>query len=222
MSVIEMRPPRALLPEIVERCRTIIIGGAIADAERVCLSTEGSMSSKPSIKDLKMGDADAWRWFVDEFGGPINGYARRLGHPDPDEVSGATFEAVARRIASFEGGHRELRSFVFSIAHARIVDEIRRRTARPTTELQSDVEDSTASRFVGETDDLLGRALTSLTDEQRHLLHLRYTVGLSTRETSKAVGKSEVATRVALSRTISRLRNTMATLAVADDQETAR
>lgn len=218
MSVIEVSLPRVLIPRVVDRCRTIIVSGH----DRVPVTTEGSMSSKPSIKDLKMGDAEAWRWFVDEFGGSINGYARRLGHPDPDEVSGATFEAVARRIASFEGGHRELRSFVFSIAHARIVDEIRRRSIRPTTELRSDLAESSMPQIGTDTDDLLGRALTELTDEQRHLLHLRYTVGLSTRETSKVVGKSEVATRVALSRTISRLRNTMAMLAVADEQEIAR
>lgn len=203
---------------VVDRRRTIIVRAH----DRVPVTTEGSMSSKPSIKDLKMGDADAWRWFVDEFAGPINSYAHRFGHPDPDEVSGATFEAVARRMASFEGGHRELRSFVFSIAHARIVDEIRRRNSRPTTELRTDVAESPMSQFVIDNDDLLGRALTALTDEQRHLIHLRYTVGLSTRETSKVVGKSEVATRVALSRTISHLRNTLATLAVADEQETAR
>jgi len=39
------------------------------------------------------------------------------------------------------------------------------------------------------------------------MLELRYVVGLSTRETAKAIGKSEVATRVALSRAFAKLKD---------------
>lgn len=204
-----------LVPVGPSGSRTIIGRGdrRVADGERSfaasCIESLRFMTTKPSIKDLKSGQADAWRWFVSEFSGPINGYARRMGHPDPDEVAGATFETVARRIGTFEGGHREFRSFVFSIAHARIVDELRRQSVRAASDVrfvESATDDPAA---ITEVDERLARAMTHLSEEQRHLLHLRYTVGLSTRETSRAVGKSEVATRVALSRTMSRLRDLM-------------
>ena len=168
-------------------------------------------SDRPSIAELKRGDSRAWRWLVDEFGPAVGGYAKKFGHPDPEEVTGSTLETIARRIAKFEGGHRELRSFVFSIAHARIVDDVRKRARREVVSVDWDREPSSVSPDVeieSSDPDLLA-AIESMPSELKHMLHLRYVQGLSTRETAKAIGKSEVATRVALSRGISKLRGLM-------------
>lgn len=164
---------------------------------------------RPGMSDLRRGDADAWRWFVDEFATAVTGYAKKFGHPDPEEVTGSTFETIARRIAQFEGGHRELRSFVFSIAHARIVDDVRKRGRRRMIDVDWANQPSEASHdeIIGESDPELLAALELMPDELRHMLHLRYVEGLSTRETARAIGKSEVATRVALSRGLGRLRS---------------
>ena len=169
-------------------------------------------TGRPSIADLKRGDSRAWRWFVDEFGPALGGYAKKFGHPDPEEVTGSTLETIARRIAKFEGGHRELRSFVFSVAHARIVDDVRKRARREAMSVDWDREPSSTSPEVGidSSDPDLLAAIESMPEELKHMLHLRYVQGLSTRETAKAIGKSEVATRVALSRGISKLRGLMA------------
>ena len=168
-------------------------------------------TGRPSISDLKRGDSRAWRWFVDEFGPALGGYAKKFGHPDPEEVTGSTLETIARRIAKFEGGHRELRSFVFSVAHARIVDDVRKRARREVVSIDWDRESANASPEVGieSSDPDLLAAIESMPDELKHMLHLRYVQGLSTRETAKVIGKSEVATRVALSRGISKLRGLM-------------
>ena len=166
---------------------------------------------RPSIAELKRGDSQAWRWFVDEYGPSVGGYARRFGHPDPEEVTGATLETIARRIAKFEGGHRELRSFVFSVAHSRIVDDVRKRARREVVSVDWEREPSavmTDAAVESTNPDLLS-AIDSMPEELKHMLHLRYVQGLSTRETAKAIGKSEVATRVALSRGISKLRAAM-------------
>lgn len=163
---------------------------------------------RPSIADLKRGDPAAWRWLVDEFGPGLTRYARRFGHPDPEEVTGSTLETIARRIAKFEGGHGELRSFVFSIAHARIVDDVRKRSRRQMVDIdwanQPSAESTDAA--IETSDPELMTALAEMPDELKHLLHLRYVEGLSTKETARAIGKSEVATRVALSRGMARLR----------------
>lgn len=163
---------------------------------------------RPAIADLKRGDAAAWRWFVGEFGPGVTGYARKFGHPDPEEVTGSTLETIARRIATFEGGHRELRSFVFSIAHARIVDDVRKRSRRQMVDVDWAQQPSSESIDAGidSSDPELLAALVEMPDELKHMLHLRYVEGLSTKETAKAIGKSEVATRVALSRGMARLR----------------
>lgn len=166
---------------------------------------------RPSVADLKRGDPRAWRWFVNEFGPAVTGYARKFGHPDPEEVTGSTLETIARRIAKFEGGHGELRSFVFSIAHARIVDDVRKRSRRQQVDVDwaSQPSAETADVTIESSDPDLIAALDEMPDELKHMLHLRYVEGLSTKETARAIGKSEVATRVALSRGMARLRTAL-------------
>ncbi|MGA0355940.1 MAG: sigma-70 family RNA polymerase sigma factor, partial [Ilumatobacteraceae bacterium] len=102
-----------------------------------------------------------------------------------------------------------LRSFVFSIAHARIVDDLRRNTRRSEVSIENTLDLLEADEPNEETfsdPDLLA-ALERLPEEQHRMLELRYVVGLSTRETAKAIGKSEVATRVALSRAFAKLKD---------------
>jgi DNA-directed RNA polymerase specialized sigma24 family protein len=43
----------------------------------------------------------------------------------------------------------------------------------------------------------------------QQMIYLRYTAGLTTKETARAMGKSEVATRVGLSRAMVRLREVL-------------
>lgn len=179
---------------------------------------EGGKGRRPRISALRSGEPAAWRWFVDEFGRALVNYAARMGHSDPEEVMGATMETVARGINRFEGSHKQFRSYVFSVAHARIVDDLRklaRRTNLGQDYLESrqhhddhDLDDSPFGAAVADAFDseLLTAALSRLSDDQRTMIYLRYVEGMSTKDTARAVGKSEVATRVALSRGLGQLR----------------
>jgi RNA polymerase sigma-70 factor (ECF subfamily) len=166
---------------------------------------------RPLVRDLKSGQPQAWRWFVGEFHGPVTGYAKKLGHADPEEVTGSTFETIARRISNFEGGHSELRSFVFSVAHARIVDDLRKssRISRVDLDLMNEVGPDLVVSVVDSQDPDLLRAIGRLSDEMQQMIYLRYTAGLTTKETARSMGKSEVATRVGLSRAMVRLREVL-------------
>ncbi len=163
---------------------------------------------RPLVRDLKNGQPEAWRWFVSTFQGPVTGYAKKLGHADPEEVTGSTFETIARRINGFEGGHSELRSFVFSVAHARIVDELRKgsRISRVDFDFTNEASSGLVASVVDSQDPDLLRAIGRLSDEMQQMIYLRYTTGLTTKETARSMGKSEVATRVGLSRAMVRLR----------------
>lgn len=173
------------------------------------------MSRRPTIAALKAGESGAWQWLMETYGDQIAGYARRMGAADPDDITGATLEGVARSIGTFSGSHRQLRSWIFSVAHARIVDDIRRRQRRPEVALVPESPDpapegmaaaaDSGAMFDG--DPVLDAALARLTDEQQTMLHLRHVTGLSTREVAAAVGKSEGATRVALHRSTRQLRD---------------
>jgi len=166
------------------------------------------MTSRPSIAQLKGGDSDAWAWFFIEFSGQIAGYARRMGVLDPDDVTGTVLETVARSVGSFSGSHSQFRSWVFSIAHARIVDDHRRRDRRPETEFTAshDRAQGGADIFVTSGDPDLEVAMNQLTEEQRSLLHLRFVLELSMKEIARVTDRSEVATRVAIHRCSRRLR----------------
>lgn len=163
---------------------------------------------RPSIASLQRGDADAWSWMLSEFSGPIAGYARRMGVADPDDVTGAVLESVARSVGTFSGSHGQFRSWVFSVAHSRIVDSIRSTARRPEVEFTASHDRRTegADHELGSGDPDLEVAMQQLTDEQRSLLHLRFVLELSTKEIARVIDKSEVATRVALHRTTKRLR----------------
>gem|GEM_PF-370339 len=161
------------------------------------------------LRGLKAGDSHAWSWLVAEFSGKLVGYATRMGARDPEEVMSATLETIAMRIADFEGNESQMRSFIFSIAHARIVDDLRKATRRSEVSIENTLtllEADEPNEDTFSDPDLL-KALSRLPREQRRMLELRYVVGLSTKETAEAVGKSEVATRVGLSRAFARLKD---------------
>ncbi len=167
------------------------------------------MASSPTVDELKFGDASAWRWVLTEFVDPVKSYARRYGHPDPDEVVGATLESVARKMPTFVGGERELRAFVFSVAHARIVDELRRRRGRFEVEQQLGGSQVQLANAADEVPWLLLGALERLPQAQREVVHLRYIVGLTTAEAARVTGRTEDATRAILSRSLQQLREVM-------------
>jgi len=161
-----------------------------------------------NVRQLKAGDPKTWAALVNELGPTIAGYARRLGASDPDEMVSATLEAVARSIGSFEGTERQLRSFVFKVAHDRTVDSLRRSAHQRETSLETSSVQPKAQETppTGFEDPELLEVLSSLPEEQRRMLDLRYVVGLSTKETAAVLGRSEVSTRVALSRTMAKVR----------------
>ena len=90
--------------------------------------------------------------------------------------------------------------FIFSIAHARIVDDLRKATRRSEVSIENTLtllEADEPNEDTFSDPDLLN-ALSRLPEDQRRMLELRYVVGLSTKETADAIAKSEVATRVGL------------------------
>lgn len=178
------------------------------------------MALPPPLDELRYGNETAWRWVVQEYEGPVRSYARRMGHPDPDEVVGATLESVARRMPTFVGGHEELRTFVYSVAHARIVDEFRRRRGRSHVHDRLIAELNTTSPVLSlppdETSGALSIALRALPASQQEVIRLRHIAGLSTVEVARATGRSMEATRALLSRGLANLRGVLAEPTIAD------
>lgn len=145
----------------------------------------------------------AFTKLYEELAGVVTGYLRQQGAREPDDVASETFLHVFRRIQSFEGDEDGFRSWVFTIAHRRLIDARRRDSRQPATAQLEDLDwlddlgADTAARVVEEAGEIarLERHLAVLTQEQRDVVLLRVVGGLSVAETAVAVDRSEAAVR---------------------------
>src|SRR5688500_12934232 len=77
------------------------------------------------------GSEAAWAEIYRELSPALLGYLRVSGEPEPEDALGEIFLQVARDIGGFEGSWPKFRSWVFTIAHHRMIDAGRRRSRRP-------------------------------------------------------------------------------------------
>ena len=126
----------------------------------------------------------------------VTGYLRLHGAAEPDDLASETFIGVFTGLAGFSGDEAALRSWVFTIAHRRLVDDWRRRSRRPQvtddTEdlgrlMGGDVEDDVMLR-VGTED--VHRLCAGLPDDQRSVLLLRILADLTVEQVAEVMGKS--------------------------------
>src|SRR6266545_8337311 len=64
----------------------------------------------------------------------VAGYLRLQGSSEPDDLTSEVFLGVLRNLAAFDGDEADFRSWLFTIAHRRLVDERRRAVRRPPPE----------------------------------------------------------------------------------------
>ena len=141
------------------------------------------------------GDEAAWQELYDGLAPIVLGYLRANSAPDPEDVLGEVFLQVARDIARFDGDERGFRSWVFTIAHHRLIDA-RRHSARRPVELSAeppepgesadDAADEALARIGLEE---VERVLATLSEDQRAVLLLRIVGDLSIEDVAKAVDK---------------------------------
>lgn len=151
------------------------------------------------------GAAWAFTRLYEDLAGVVTGYLRRQGAQHPDDVASETFLDVFRGLGSFTGDEDDFRSWVFTIAHRRLVDERRKASRRPdTTSIEHaetsgehDHDGDTAERAVLDEHEWerLERHLAVLTSLQRDVVLLRVVAGLTVAETAGVVDRSADAVR---------------------------
>lgn len=109
----------------------------------------------------------------------VRGYLRLQGAAEPDDLTSEVFIAVLRNVGTFRGDEAGFRSWVFTIAHRRLIDERRRAVRLQLVVPMEDDFDAPSSIDVAETAlDALGvervRDLCErLVPDQRDVLLLR-------------------------------------------------
>lgn len=143
----------------------------------------------------------------------VSGYLRMQGAPDPDDLVSEIFLNVFTGLESFQGGESRFRSWVFTIAHHRLVDDWRRRGRRPALADGSEVADVDPPGGDVEEDALrqlseqrVRRVCELLVPDQRDVLLLRMVGGLSVEQTAHALGKTTVAVKALQHRAVAALR----------------
>lgn len=142
----------------------------------------------------------------------VVGYLRMQGAQEPEDLTSEVFLSAFRGLGSFSGDEAGFRSWLFTIAHRRLLDE-RRRTARaPEVEALADTLEN-AGPSAPEADVL--RRLAServrtvcerLVPDQRDVLLLRLVGGFTVEEVAGMLDKSTGAVKALQRRGLAALR----------------
>ncbi len=125
-----------------------------------------------------------------------------------DAVQQAFLELV-KASPDLSGDGRALRAWLFSSVRFECLDEHRRRARRPESPTGDLPETAILDDPAEGMDPRVERALDTLTEQQRAIVHLRHVEGLSGEEVAAALGISRAAAYAAGARAESRLRKAL-------------
>ncbi|MCZ7535757.1 MAG: sigma-70 family RNA polymerase sigma factor [Acidimicrobiia bacterium] len=143
----------------------------------------------------------------------VLGYMRGHGASEPEDLTSEVFVGVMRALSRFRGDESDFRSWVFTIAHRRLVDE-RRSNARISDRHVGPHEPGvTGPSYDGPEDAILDRlaarpvvrALEDLTPDQRSVVLLRIIADLPVADVACILGKREGAVKTLQRRALAAL-----------------
>jgi RNA polymerase sigma-70 factor (ECF subfamily) len=148
------------------------------------------------VEAASRGDKMAAGAVYDALAPKVMGYFVARGAEDPEALTNDVFVAVLPRLPKLKGGEDGLRRLVFTIAHSRYVDSVRRRQNRPhlvaydPTADPRAVEAAEVTAVAAVHGEELRTQLGRLTPDQAAVISLRIFGDLSLEETARVLGKS--------------------------------
>ncbi len=171
----------------------------------------GAEITTAHIDAARAGSVPAFEHIYRSLAGAVASYLRWNGTGDVESVTNEVMAQVHRNLGRFTGDASSFRSWVFTIAHHRMVDDRRSRGRRPVI-ADAEIHDEAA---IGDAEqdafDLLGderlRALLDrLSPDQRDVLLLRIVADLSLEDAAAALGKQRGAIKSLQHRALATLR----------------
>jgi RNA polymerase sigma-70 factor, ECF subfamily len=206
----------------VELTEERTMGGGVAvvlpATRRAPMPADGLVTLVEAARD---GSVAAFERLYRTLAAQVASYLRWHRVSDPEGLTNDVFAQVHRKLGSFEGDEQGFRSWVFTIAHHRMIDDRRRSHRQPTVDGEADVEDH---RSAGDVEDdafaVLGsdrvkELLSILSDDQKAVVLLRIVGDLSVEEVARIMGKREGAIKALQHRAMGALRRHLSRQTVA-------
>jgi RNA polymerase sigma-70 factor, ECF subfamily len=170
------------------------------------------------LKAAQKLDEEALTAIFDSFAPAIYKYALRLCHDsiEADNIVGDVFSQLLEQFAGGKGPRTNLRSYLYQTAYHLVVDRSRENKHTAPLEVAINVQEKersvpTATQIE---ERVLMEALVSamnseLTEDQRHVIILRFLEDFSLKETAQIIGKEVNNVKVIQNRGIAKLRKAL-------------
>jgi len=161
------------------------------------------------------GSGEAFTVIYEDLVRPVAAYLRARGASDVEDVTSEVFLSVFTGLGRFTGAQAQFRSWVFTIAHRRVVDGWRRGSRAPL-QVPYEPDDDVRTSPSAEADalDVLGdqrvqELLAGVSEDQREVLTLRIVGDLTVEQVADVVGKKPGAVKALQRRGLATLRRIM-------------
>lgn len=165
------------------------------------------------LNSARKWNKDALEKIFDLYASALYNYALRLGH-DPimaDHIVGDVFAKLLEQLSSGKGPRTNLRSYLYQATYHMIIDHGRSSQRKAPLEVVDSFRDDLHSASAGLEeqsmfDVILNGIRNDLTEDQRHVIVLRFLEGFGVNETAMILGKEVSHIKVIQGRAIAKLR----------------
>lgn len=169
------------------------------------------------LDDAKNMKHEALVRIFDLYSSPLYNYALRLCN-DPleaDQVVGDVFAKLLEQLSVGNGPSTNLRSYLYEMAYHMVIDRSRYFRRQAPLEVVDHLRQDGTSTLTSLEDRMLFETViraikNDLTEDQRHVIVLRFLEGFSLRETAGIIGKEIYNVKVIQNRGVAKLRKALA------------
>jgi RNA polymerase sigma-70 factor (ECF subfamily) len=188
-----------------------------ADARTVNFLVVSKMEADLILLDgARSMDQEALIRIFDLYSSPLYNYALRLCNDplDADQVVGDVFAKLLEQLSVGNGPSTNLRSYLYETAYHLIIDKSRHSRREAPLEVVDFLRQDSSSTVTWLEDRMLFETVSlaikdCLTDDQRHVIILRFLEGFSLRETAGIIGKDVYNVKVIQNRGVAKLRKVL-------------